>query len=173
MKKTGIVLMIISVIALIILLYMQLTWWNDGSRRANFIIEWSWFFLVPLALPLIGKSITIHLTMLKTRIWVIIHLSVTLIWIFAQVFVYSFIERTMDLSLCINRNYSTTTITVQTVSTNRHTQTITTGRNTFRLETKDFHTVTRSETYQITYLPNSKYVINIIDENGKSLLKKR
>ena len=165
MKKTGIVLLIISIIALIILLLMQFVWWNDGSRRANFINEWSWFFLIPLVLPIMGK----HLY--GRRIWWIIQGLLTLVWIFVQVFAFSFIERTMDLSSCINRNYSTTTITAQIISTDKNTQTIKAGGDTFRLKNKDFHAVASGETYRIYYLSNSNYVIDIIDGNGKSLLK--
>jgi len=89
-----------------------------------------------------------------------------------QVFAFSFIERTMDLPLCINRDYSTTVITVQTILTNKNTQTINIEKDTFRLENRDFNAVIQGKTYRITYLPNSKYVVDIVDDDtGYSILK--
>ena len=174
MKKIGIVLLIVSIIALFVLLYMQLAWWNDGSRRASFMMEWSWFFLFPLILPIMGRNISIRLAIEKPRIWVMIQGAIALIWILVQVFAFSFIERTMDLQLCINRNYSAITVTAQTVSSSKNAQTVVVGEDTFKLKNKNFYSVTQGETYKIIYLPNSKYVIEMISEDtGHSLLKKR
>lgn len=171
MKKATISLLIISVIALIFMLLLRYAWLDDGNRRADFILEWFLIILLPLLFPLIGKSITIHLAIEKPRTWLLIHGGAVLIWIFVQIFAFSFIEKTMDLSLCINRNFSTATITVQSVSSDKKTQTIKTNRDTFELKRNDFNSVIQSETYQIIYLPNSMYVIDIIDEDGKSIRK--
>ena len=41
----------------------------------------------------------------------------------------------------------------------------------FILSRDNFKAVNRNEVYRIIYLPNSKYVIDVIDENGRSLLR--
>ena len=174
MKKLSIVLLIISIITLIIIFLMVFAWGNDGSRRSYFLLQWSLICLFPFIIPLMGGNMLYHLIIKNPRIWFKVYGVIVLVWILVQVLVFSFIEKTMDLPLCINRNYSTTTITVQTVSTNKNTQTIQAGRNMFKLESKEFNPVTRGKAYRITYLPNIKYVIDIVDDDtGNSLLKKR
>jgi len=68
MKKTSIILLIISVITLIIMFFIEFTWLNDGSRRSSFIIGWLQVILLPLVIPLLGKSISIALVWTKTRV---------------------------------------------------------------------------------------------------------
>ena len=103
MKKISIAFLIISIIALVLAILMDFVWLNDNSRRSNFISQWLWVPLLPLLIPVIGRNITIHFITKNPRIWVIIHGTVAIVWILVQVFAFSFIQRTMDLSLCIRK----------------------------------------------------------------------
>ena len=172
-RKLTTTLLIISVITIAFMVFMEFVW-NDGSRRSSFITKWLVCILAPLIFPLVGKSISIAFVRTKPFIWLIVHGTATLVWIVVQSFAFSLIENTMDLSLCINRQYSMTTTTVQTVSADKNKQIIRTGIGDFRLENTDFHNATRDGAYRITYLPNSKYVIDVVDEDtGYSLLRRR
>jgi len=172
MKKINIILFILSIIILFVVLYLHLVWLNDDSRRSNFIINLIWIIFFPLYLPIFGKNIFYQLTILKPRIWLKIHVVVTLIWILLHVFAFSFIKKAMDLPICISRNYSAIIMTVRSITEEKNSQTIKMGINKFELDSKYFFPVTQNVTYQIVYLPNSKYVIDIIDiETNHSLLK--
>ena len=79
---------------------------------------------------------------------------------------------TKDLPLAIREEYSTINGAAQSIFCGSKLQTIEIGDSHFDIPLKLFLTVRSGEEYTIQYLPNSMYVIDIIDNDGVSLMKK-
>jgi len=146
--------------------------WNDNSRRSSFIIFWWSVVLIPLVFPILGKHNYFYLNSKKPNIWMIISITFTICWFTLHIFASSFIQRTMDFFLCVNHQYTSTIIEAYNVSTNRRNQIIYAEPYIFKLDTSVFIYAKQYESYKVIYLPNSLYVIDIIDlKTGFSLLK--
>ena len=86
---------------------------------------------------------------------------------------FGFLDHTRDLSLAFREKYVSIEGEVLNLNFTNSTQKVRVANQEFSLKRNTFNDVNRNNIYRIVYLPNSKYVIDVIDEDGSSLLKKR
>ena len=171
MKKAVNILSLISVIA-VILCCVTLPFMFRADQRNAFIATWFLGILAFLALPLFFRafSLAYNRNKISPKIWLSIYSVMAIIYI-VVIISFGFIGYTRDLPLAFRREYSSVSGEVHTVRFVNSTQRINIANLEFRLELSDFEPVNRNNTYQVIYLPNSRRVIDVIDENGRSLLR--
>jgi Ca2+/Na+ antiporter len=76
-----------------------------------------------------------------------------------------------DIPAVINKDYETIMNPADYLDKSQTELTFIVKGKMFTVLSKDFKDVSKGNVYTVVYLPNCDYVIDILDENGKSLLK--
>jgi len=83
---------------------------------------------------------------------------------------FGYLDQTRDLPIAFRKNAVAIEGEVYNLKTTSSTQEFSVENEVF-IVNKDYFIEVRSENiYEVFYLPNSKHVINVIDNNGNSLL---
>jgi len=82
-----------------------------------------------------------------------------------------FAKTTKDLPFAWREEYSIINGTANMIDFDQSKLTIEVGDIQFNVPRSTFDTITANGQYTIVYLPNSKYVIDVIDNTGASLTK--
>jgi len=163
------VLCIISVIAvaLIIALFFPIFFGND--ERIAFICFW---FLWILFIPSIPASFSFWLIWKKNKlsppIWLTIY-SVSAIMIIIIGLIAGFVDMTRDLPLAFQENYYST----EGENVFYHDGKLNVDDKKLTIRKEKFGDIEYGEKYCVLYLSNTKFVIDILNENGASLSKIR
>ena len=171
MKKAIDILSIISVISVLAMSILYLSTRNS-DLYIQFIVDW---FLVPLGflvIPLLGWTFSLfyNRNKLPPKVWLSIYTVIFILLIPTVGFGY--IEQTRDLSAAFRKSPVSIEGEVQNLSRTKSGQEFSISNHEFSLNRDNFIEVSRNKVYRIFYLQNSKYIVNIIDETGNSLLKK-
>ena len=170
MKKIVNIFSIISLIAVLSLVLIEILW-NGKSQRMSFIFLWSAGVLFVFVIPLVFRSFSLVAKMdkINPKTWLVIYGCAVLVYIVIAVML-GFINMTRDLPLAIREDY--VSVEGEARVLDEKSNKIIVASQEFTLENGKFNKAKPNESYRIIYLPNSKYVIDVINENGKSLLKK-
>ena len=173
MKKIVAALSIVSVISGLIAIILRISTTSSGLFTM-FIAEWLLGPLTLLALPLmrLPLSLVLNLYALPPKIWLIIYAIMVVLYSFFALGSDYNIAMTRDLPMAFRRNYVSIEGEAHSIRDTNSSQVVSIANKQFNLREADFNKVTRNNTYQINYLPNSRYVIDVIDENGRSLSRR-
>ena len=169
MKKAINVLSISSGFVIVLLIALDAIWSNKGQRM-GFILLWSDFVLFFFAIPIVFGwfSLAFNKDKIKPKVWLIIY-GVALIGYIAILGNIGFVGMTKDLPLAIREDYSQINGKVKIISNIEATRTVEVKGIMFIIQKDTFNAMSSNENYTFIYLPNSNSIIDIIDENGKSL----
>lgn len=171
MKKIINIFSFVSVIA-VLLLCLGVPFLLGNDRRNEFISLCYMGVVMIFAIPLLFRSFSLayNKDKIKPQIWLIIYGIAVLVYVVIAIN-FGFVDMTRDLPLAIRKEFSQIGGSAQTIKITKSTQTIIVQGVKFSLSRDSFESPAASDSYQFVYLPNSKYVIDIIDDNGISLLK--
>ena len=171
MKKFINILSVLSIIAVISLVLVAIIL-SGKNPRSTFLFEWIASILIGFSVPLLFGwfSLSVNKDKLKPRIWLTIY-SVAMCAYIAIILSLGFIGRTADLPAAIREDFSRIDGLVRIVKNNNSVQVIEVKGVKFDLPKDTYNSVNANIEYTFIYLSNSKYVINVLDENGFSLLK--
>ena len=172
MKKLINTLSALSIIAVISLVVIAIIL-TGKNPRSTFLFEWIASILFAFSIPLLlgWFSLAVKRNKIEPHIWLAIY-SVALCAYLVVILILGFIGRTADLPAVIREDFSRINGSARIVKSNNSVQTIEVKGITFDLP-KDTYTLVNADVeYTFVYLPQSKYVIDVVDEYGRSLLKK-
>ena len=171
MKKTITILIIASVAVIFLFVFLDAIWGN-GDQRMGFFLLWSDFVLIPVAIPIIFGvfSLAYNRDKLRPKAWLTIYGCVLVIYAVLLVKI-GFIDMTKDLPLAIREEFSQINEVVYIIERTDSVWTVKANGVVFKLSNDAFKAISFNKEYTFIYLPNSKYVIDVIDEYGESLLK--
>jgi len=126
------------------------------------------------ALPLFGRTFSLiyYKNKISPQKWLTIYLILVVLYVIGAIG-SGFVNHTRDLPMAIRRDFATIEGEVQIVRNNNSYQRILVFNEEFNLNRRYFYNVSRNNTYRIIYLPNSRHIIDIINEEGRSLLRRR
>ena len=177
MKKAVNILTLISLISVLIGAFFLIIG-NNSNQYNKFISDWLLAPMMFLALPMLGHtlSLAVNRDRIKPQIWLAIYGVMMFAFIIVLVLSwYSVSRQTKDLSYAIRKEHLAVTGEAQKVRYDgRRTtsQFCTIDNVNFEITRSAFFDVSEGEVYTVIYLPNTKFVIDMLDENGKSLSKK-
>ena len=177
MKRAVNLLSLISLIAIIAGTILLIAGGNS-DRYVRFISDWFMVPLLFLAIPLLGHSLSLAFNKdkIKPQMWLAIYGAMMFALLILLVFSWDSVSKqTMDLSYAFSKEH----MTVAGEATNVRYSGGKTASQLFTIDNENFE-ITRSvfldvkdgEIYTIKYLPNTKFIIDVLDENSSSLLKK-
>ena len=170
MKKAINILNIVSLIAIIPACAL-VPFFLSGDPRTSFIGLWFfWVLFLPL-IPLIprGFSLSNNKDKISPKIWLTIYAVMVTIYVVSSLFL-GIIGHTRDLPAAFRKEYVSVEGEARVLD-EKSNKIIVAGQE-FTLDNGKFNKAKSSENYRVIYLPNSKYVIDIINDDGKTLLKK-
>ena len=169
MKKTVNVLSFISVISIFIMIAIYISTRNS-DLYIQFIAEW--FFIIPgfLTFPILGWAF-FDRDKTSPKIWLSIYAGIFLLLIYILGFDY--VDQTRDLPMAFRKDTVSIEGEARYLDSTKSSQIFQIANQKFIVSNDDFNDVSRNNVYRVDYLPNSKYVIDIFDEDGRSLLKNR
>jgi len=173
MKKLINTLSIISVIAVLLLVLTAILW--DGKNpRMSFMFSCSAGVLFVFAIPLVlgWFSLAVNKDKMNPKVWLAIYSAAILVYLVIAISL-GFIGMIKDLPLAIREEYSRISGSAQIVMSNNSSQVVKVQGIQFDLPKDLFNVVTASEEYTLFYLPNSKYVIDIINGTKTSLIMEK
>jgi hypothetical protein len=170
-KKLNNISIIVSIIALILIIIIEALY-GDKGQRLSFISLWIETILFIFVIPLLFGclSLAFNKDKINPKLWLLIYGCAIILYAVIQIN-FGFINITKDLPLAIRENYSVISGSVQIIESNESTQIIEVGGIQFDLPNDTFSPISAYDEYTVRYLPNSKYVINIIDKTEVSLIK--
>ena len=130
--------------------------------------------LFPFVIPLLlgWFSLAVNKDKIKTKIWLTIYGCALLVYV-VIVINFGFVNMIKDLPLVIREDYSQINGAVQTIENNQETRIFEIEGITFSIKNDSLENdIKPNENYTIIYLPNSKQVIDIIDGDGESQIRK-
>ncbi|MCL2638348.1 MAG: hypothetical protein FWD48_08245 [Oscillospiraceae bacterium] len=171
MKKTVDVLYILAWIISPLLFIPLAIGMSIGRPVLALVSSWLMFIFFPISFSGLGFYYPALRKTINPKITLTIYAVMTLIWYSVGIFAFNMIEMTADMTHIIsgNRhevsgnppkniyNYSVETIKIQGVEVN--------------IEGKYFQNLSVDNEYTFFYLPNTGFVVDIVDENGNSILK--
>lgn len=171
MKRVVNVLTILSVISLALMLIIYIPTINS-DMRTRFIVDW---FLVPLgflAAPLLGRTLSLayNKDYILPKTWLIIYSGLIVALAFSLGI--GFMNQTRDLPIAIRGDFSSVKGEAHAQHSSRVNQSFIVERQEFSLRKRHFNDIHSGYIYNVIFLPNSNYIIDIIDENGQSLYKR-
>ena len=164
------IMSLISAFAIVILFIYTI----NGSMFTEFIVEWILIGpFVILMFPLCGYRYFGWLTKgrMPPKIWLTIYTIVVALYSFFLLG-SGHIAAARDLPLAFGSEYSSIIGEARIIDATDRTQRIRVANQRFTLYRRHFNYVTPNNTYQVNYLPNSRYVVDVIDENGQSLSRR-
>jgi len=173
MKKIVNILSLISWISLIPIGILLVASFLTNPRN-EFIITWFMVILGPLVLPLLlkGASLARNKDLIPPPVWMTIYSILVILYIVMMLNV-DFFDHTRDMPLAFSKKFISIEGKVLNLRYTNSKQTFEVAGQTFVLQEKHFNGINADGIYKVIYLPNSKYVIDVIGENGRSLSKKR
>ena len=177
MKKAVNVLSLISLVS-VLTVAIFLVIGNNSNQYIKFISDWLIVPMMFLALPLLGHtlSLAVNKDKIKPQIWLAVYGGMIFALLIVLVLSWDSVSsHTKDLSYAIRKEHVSVTGEAKNVrySGGRTTSQLCTIDNlNFVIARSTFLDVTEGKTYTIAYFPNTKFMIDMLDENGTSLLKK-
>ena len=170
MKKLIKIFCIISAFVFVLLMIAGIML-GGKDLRSHFLLENILCLSVPFAIPAVSRLILIPTSnKFSPRVWVIkycIILSIFLIFIIAN----ENYKTVGDFPSLIKEEYSEITGSLQeNLSANNYREICISGVE-LKIVKNSIYSLSSNVEYKFVYLPNSKHVIDVIDENGNSLLK--
>jgi hypothetical protein len=153
---------------------MIIFYFND--LRSRFICTCIIYIALPSTVPALSAGFLINFAdSWKPRTWLIVY-SIVLCVVIVVAFYSGIINTMADLPLAVRKEYSYVDGTAQTIPNKTAKTTIMVDGVRFELSGDDFYTWSfydnKEVEYTVIYLPNTKYVIDIIDASGASLIRK-
>ena len=165
-KKLVRTLIIISIVAVILIIIVNEGYAIKGPREA-FIGSWITGILIIFAIPILfgALSLAFNVDKIKPKVWLIIYSCAIVIYIIISIKLGA-INIAKDLPFAVREDFSNVKGSVQILTYNETSQTIIIGGIQFNVPREFFDTIKGNEEYTIYFLPNSKTVMKIIDENN-------
>ena len=172
MKKLVNILSVVSIFA-VILGCALLPFLLGRDQRISFISLWFLSILLLLAVPfLLGAlSLACNKDKFSPKAWLAIYSVIVVLYIIGAMH-FGFLDYTHDLPMAFRKDYISIEGEAQIISATRYNQVIRIANYEFILSKNVFIEISRNSGYKLYYLPNSKYVVNVISEDGQSLLKR-
>jgi hypothetical protein len=169
MKKVINLLSLLSIAAIIMVVILGI-YANNGDMYTRFIVDWLGLPLLLLAFPLFGRLISLayNRDRIPPPIWLGIYSAILVFFIIISI--AEFRDFTHDLPMALRKENISIEGEIKIIESTKSTQTIEISGKMFSLPKDTFREVTNSVKYIVFYLPRSKYVIDIVDEIGVSLL---
>ena len=173
MKKLISILSVLSIIAVISLVIAAIIL-NGKNPRSTFFFEWIASVLIGFSIPLLFGwfSLSVNKDKLKPHLWLAIY-SVAMCAYIVIILLFGIIGRTADLPAAFREEFSQIEGSVRIINSNNSIQSIEVKGIRFDLPKDTYNSVNTDVEYTFVYLPKSKYVIDIIDISGCSMLKQR
>lgn len=172
-------LCVISAISVIIMTVLFTIGILINNQYIRFLTNWFFNPFLFLSIPLLGRSFSLFYfkDRIKPITWLLIYGFIFLTLVSIIIIDWSnFKKSAMDVSYAINRKAENlggkVTYTDIVGNKNKYQLIIISGIK-FEVDRKNFSYINYGEEFNITYLPHSKYVIDIVDKNGYSLLSKK
>ena len=129
--------------------------------------------LILLAVPTFGKGISLikNKRRIEPRIWLIAYSTLMSICLVLMIIVGVF-SNMKDLPILLNENYSKINYSFEHDVNMNIESDIRVQGIALQITRKSFNQIIAGKEYTFYYLPNSKVVIDIVDEKGVTLLRK-
>ena len=165
------ILCISSIVAIFLLMFLEAMLDNEGPR-VSFFLQWGIYILIPFAIPLIFGvfSLAFNKDKFKPEIWLTVFSLALVVYLVIALDFFGLGHMTKDLPSAIRKDYSQINGIVEVIESSGTKQSVLIDGRYFEIE-KGFHAVEAGEEYTFYYLKNSRYVVDIIDEDGQSLLR--
>ena len=138
--------------------------WNGKSPKMSFLFLWSAGILFVFAIPLVlgWFSLAVNREKMKPEIWMTIYGCAILLYVVVAINL-GFISMTKDLPSALQGEFAQISGSVQIVKNTDSTQTVKVNGIQFEIPKNAFKAVNANAEYIFIYLPNSRYVIDIIN----------
>ena len=174
MKKSINIICIVSIIVLVIVIIFGIISEVNGDLRSKFLFRCMFIIFLPFAHPaLSGLWLINKRIQWKPKTWLIVYLITSGILFVIATTIGNAFEHMADLPSAIREDYSEATVMfVRRIDTSVESKIIAVGRE-LHIKEGHFDLLEANTEYTIYYLPHIKWVMDIVDENGASLLKER
>ncbi len=176
MKKLVNIISLLSLVSIISLIALSI-YANNSGLFERFIVEWIFTPLRFLSIPLVGRvfSLAYNKDKIQPRTWLGIY-GVVMTLMIAIWFIFnsnSFIAKTKDLKSALRHEYLTVEGEVNSVYfvDSKKLQKCSVNNLDFTINNTYFLVIHQGKRYTFNYLEYSGYLVDIYDENGKSLKK--
>ena len=168
-------------IALLIIVFIILEL-NKENPKLIFYFDCTIPLLILFAIPSLDRpffSVEKFKIDIQPKTWLKIYSAVTSIYLLILIIPLSYFNNILDIPCLFNKNYlqiNDGAIANMKISYGKNLGdeiTITTNGKTLRAVVDAFIPIDAKSKYTFIYLPHSKWIVDIVDENGISLLKKR
>ena len=163
-KKLVKILIIISIVALVLMIILEVVWGNKGPRE-EFINSWVSGILILLAIPLMLGifSLAFNADRIKPKAWLIIYGCAVAVYM-TIIIKAGFINETKDLPLAIKEDYSVISGSVEFISFKNNIQIIEVEGLRFIIPRDIIKKMElrKNVEYTFYYLPNTRTVMNIV-----------
>jgi len=173
-KKIINILTIISYFGIALIIITVIFYNLNKSPRNLFFCDLVFGIAYLLSIPSIGQGFSIadNKNKIKAKTWFMIYFIFLFLWIILMVYT-NFFKKTLDFPYAIREDYLIINSSFERKISFGLSRYIDVNNVRIFIPENHFNSLERNNEYTFHYLPNSKWVIDITDENDNSLSKNK